>query len=865
MIQENQQISRISIRQIIVLFLIFIISPSSFSQNINQQNKEIKDKLSSSFQNKTEIIYLQTNKGIYETGEDLWFKAYILDAQYFFPSDYSKTLYLQLINEKNRQICWQEKYEIKNRFATGHVFINDTLSEGNYLLQAFTSHSFFNDGSEFESSRRVVVKKDMKPRVTIKTEFSRTSFSKGDTISLNIIALNEKSKPLYSEIIAELGYNDKVLEKIKAVTNSDGKAKLVFGTEHTQNGLTVNIKTKYSDTFKQQTISVPFHTGNLIQFSMFPEGGDLVSNLQNTLAFKTVNINGDPLETEGILFENGDTLLRFKSTHAGMGSFDFMPDANKKYHIKLSKPYSDSLWVLPEIKQEGITFHLTKRDSNFIVFKVRQNAGLNEKVICLRGQMRGNVYCFLSGVLTEELEVKVDQREFPQQGIAEFTLLNGDLLPLAERLVYVNTHYKLHIETKLSKKKYSTREKVKLEIEVKDKYGRPVVAHLGISIFDKIYQNHQDAKNIFTHYYLSTQIKGRIYDPAYYFNKKNKNRTEALDLLLLTQGWRRYVWSENLLAENAKNLSPILFDGVKGEVKATKKIKKAPKGNQAMSIYNPAKDEKKYLLLADSKGNFEVTPVHLDLGRGGFIYFKPNGKDIYSYKLLLKPPFDIISEILSLKKSIYPTQCKTIKKEVQTRSFVPGLNVIELDEILIEADKKTQFRNKYIGYLDSIAKFSQCSDYVAFCGRLNCPFHTDPIVHKHRKPIEGEELGVYIIYDLNSLTFKNSDLVRIIYHYPKITEEELMRMNNLSRVKGYYIEREFYKPNYDKQDSLVTVPDYRNTLYWNPLVLTNREGKATIEFFCSDIYTGFIGVIEGVSGDGMLGAEQFEFKVLKTN
>ena len=60
------------------------------------------------------------------------------------------------------------------------------------------------------------------------------------------------------------------------------------------------------------------------------------------------------------------------------------------------------------------------------------------------------------------------------------------------------------------------------------------------------------------------------------------------------------------------------------------------------------------------------------------------------------------------------------------------------------------------------------------------------------------------------------------------------------------------------------IPDYRNTLLWAPTVLTDRNGEAQLEFFCSDIYTGFVGIIEGVSGDGKLGLESFEFKVLKT-
>jgi hypothetical protein len=129
--------------------------------------------------------------------------------------------------------------------------------------------------------------------------------------------------------------------------------------------------------------------------------------------------------------------------------------------------------------------------------------------------------------------------------------------------------------------------------------------------------------------------------------------------------------------------------------------------------------------------------------------------------------------------------------------------------------------------------------------------------------VEGKEYCHRIGVNLATGTY-TQDICGIIYHYPKFTEEEILKMNNLSRVKAYYIHREFYQPNYDNAALLETVPDFRNTLLWSPLVSTNEKGEATVEFFCSDINTGFVGKIEGVSGEGLLGAKDFEFAVRKT-
>ncbi|MBD0825540.1 hypothetical protein ICJ85_16155, partial [Aestuariibaculum marinum] len=144
------------------------------------------------------------------------------------------------------------------------------------------------------------------------------------------------------------------------------------------------------------------------------------------------------------------------------------------------------------------------------------------------------------------------------QGIAEFTLFNSELKPLAERLVYVNPQKQLHINTTLDKTEYKTREKVNLSIKVTDENGLPVIAHLGLSVFDKLYENNQDSKNILTHYMLSSQLKGNIYNPEYYFDENIplRHRQEALNLLMLTQGWRRYIWNIENLKESHQNAKP---------------------------------------------------------------------------------------------------------------------------------------------------------------------------------------------------------------------------------------------------------------------------------------------------------------------
>ena len=771
-----------------IVFLLLFVQLPSYSQSIDSILNQSSDQSFFQAPNKVaELVYLQTNKGVFETGENLWFKAYILDGQSLVPSDVDKTLYLQLINENTGAICWQEKYEIKRFYVDGHVYLHDTLAEGKYLLAAYTAHSFFKDSSEFEVLREIVVWKEVKPYITF----------------------------------------------------------------------------KQADPVDEPRQAVPYLEGKQIQFKLFPEGGYLVSGLDNRLAFKAVDTKGDPLDVEGILFENGDTLLTFQSTHVGMGSFDFIPDKNRKYQIQLNSPLSDSLWGLPEIEPSGILFHLAKRDSSFLYFKVRQPAGMDKKVLYLRAHQRGNVWLFQPIILREELEIRVPHQTFPQQGIAEFTLIDEFMTPVAERLVYVNSDKRLVIKSELSKEIYGLREKVILSLNVTDQYGQPVVAHLGVTVFDIDYQNLNDPKTIFTHCYLSSQLKGRIYDPGYYFDEKNENCEEALDLLLLTQGWRRYLFKEQSKNESSQR---IINDGICGTMEATRWKKRAPKGPHLLTIFNS--DNVRGLLESDSTGRFEISSPYLKFGQGGYLYFGPIHNEEYNYQILMESPFDSIDKVLGHKEIVYPVRGpRKAKEELPAQRFNPRPNVIELGDVTVIGEHKQQFRDKYLGHLDSLAKLQYgTGDYVcSWDGYLNCPLHGH-IEERRLKPVEGEVYTQWIGFRwINESTRQYTFTARFKeeYHYPKFSQEELLRMNNLSSVKGYYLEREFYQPQYDTSDSLDMTPDYRNSLLWAPSVLTNEKGEATVEFFSSDIYTRFVGVIEGVTGDGLLGHQDFNLTVRK--
>ncbi|ETN96825.1 hypothetical protein P278_02510 [Zhouia amylolytica AD3] len=459
-----------------------------------------------------------------------------------------------------------------------------------------------------------------------------------------------------------------------------------------------------------------------------------------------------------------------------------------------------------------------------------------------------------SGTLKDSLFISFPTTNFPQ-GITEVTLFNKDAKPLAERLVYVNIGDGLQIKVTGLESSYPVRGKVNLKIKTSDKAGNPIPAQIAISVFDKMYK-HKDGKNILTHYFLSSQLRGRIYNPDFYFNPSNKNRLRALDLLLLTQGWRRYIWDEVSLSEKQQSTAAI-SPQIKGRLRPIRKSKNSR--HQKMLMLFNSNNSNKQMVLLDESGNFQLHEPYFTLGRRLYLKHFPSEKD--EYEIAISDPFKEIKITINNKESIYPL-IEELTDNITTEVIEPWETgkTIALDEVQIQTKKVRVFRDKYLGQLDSIAKIGFLNtDYIGACGYLNCT-----ACGGGTKPIEGKDYPMLVGDDIPKkhpriVGIPGREIVHVTYRNKRFTEEELLKKFNLTKIKGYYGKREFYQPNYEIESD--PFPDIRNTLFWSPSIITNMDGEAEVSFYCSDINTAFIGIIEGLGEDGILGRTELDFLV----
>lgn len=284
--------------------------------------------------------------------------------------------------------------------------------------------------------------------------------------------------------------------------------------------------------------------GNAIDVQFFPEGGEWISGFRSKLAFKATGADGLGKKIAGkIVDDAGNRVAHFESNFLGMGWCAFIPLKDKIYRALVDEPKLEV--ILPKVLESGITLAITHSpDQTDVVARIQAST---PGTIYLIAQTRG-LLCFASKIVLRNpiSFVKIPVNNFPT-GVAQLTVLDESSRPQAERLIFIDQNESLSIDIKANKKKYLPREKVMLSIEVKDEEGKPIASDLSLSACDAgqiPYDKNSDG--IYSYLYLASELNGNIESPGYYFNPANLDRLEALDILLLTQGWRRFQYTSLL-------------------------------------------------------------------------------------------------------------------------------------------------------------------------------------------------------------------------------------------------------------------------------------------------------------------------------
>jgi len=280
-----------------------------------------------------------------------------------------------------------------------------------------------------------------------------------------------------------------------------------------------------------------------VQF--LPEGGSLLNGVKNKIAFKAVSPDGFGVNVKGMVIDNENKpVATFAAAHLGMGEFEFTPVAGKTYKAGIT--YADGstgTLDLPKAADDG--YHLNIDNSNPAAISISVTGGKQNPLdkLSLVGQSGGVIYFSAKNADSKQFNITVSKAEFPT-GIVQFTLFNADGLPLNERLVFVNNDDQLKLDISSPQTAYATRKKVTINLEAKNKAGLLTVGNFSVSVTDesKVPANELNENTILSNLLLTSDLKGYIEKPNYYFTNTSDKTSADLDLLMLTQGYRRFEW-----------------------------------------------------------------------------------------------------------------------------------------------------------------------------------------------------------------------------------------------------------------------------------------------------------------------------------
>ena len=627
-----------------------------------------------------------------------------------------------------------------------------------------------------------------------------------------------------------------------------------------------------------------------IQF--FAEGGDLINGLPSVVAFEVTDQRGNPVEIKGVIKKtNGEVIDSFATMHRGMGIFTFRPLNTETYTAFWKDEFGESHTTgLPQIKTTGAAMRIVPAKNNSIHFQVERPADCpdNFKSLTIIATMHQQVlYQSAIDLSTKTMaDADINVSTFPS-GVLQITLFDTHMVPFAERVAFVNNHqFELAAQFKKELVNLNKRGRNEISIEVPDSLS----ANLSVSVTDGGLGS-DTSNNIITDFLLSSDIKGNIVDPAYYFTTNQTNTNFYLDLIMRTHGWRRFKWEDVVAGKLPVIQYPADSDyiKIKGQVFSTQGFE----ANDSIALLMITKDRKKQILNLPVSTNGSFTQ------KGAFFYdsvqiayklnhpAKMNSNSSVRFQTSLLPQ-GILSNARASEPDFSWMKVPDVVLEKESGGQITELHnysrlSLGMTYVFTPSNINDQTKNSYetaSHYLQSNfpdLKFPYAAKETGDPGNNQENRYTSYSANNQPQQAFGSQQknnvnlsldGVLVnMDDLRQLNMKDVLFIKFIQKTgPKelptlsITSRQSIDQNNIMNNKtgfavitGYTPAKEFYSPQYADNVEDHQATDFRSTLYWNPRVVTDKNHrKIKLVFYNNDISNKFRVVVEGMNKEGKL-------------
>ena len=807
-----------------------------------------------------EKVFIQFDNTSYYTGETIWFKAFVVNASTLERAQ-SKVLYVDLLSPTG-VLLKQEKLKIVAGQADGSFPLLDGST-----AQAREKRGVVNYPSGFYEVR------------------AYTSYM-----------LNFDNEILFSRVIA-----------VYDLPKEEGN--------YYETSPTITIKPSETSEFRPKTEKL-----RKINASFYPEGGHLILGKPCRVAFKVTDETGFGIDATGQI-EGKD--ISFSTIHDGMGWFTFTPQ-ERRNSVTITVDGNTHSFNLPQAEPSGFTMTVDAYESDSIIIKVDGTQGLSGMTLGVGLTCRGELMDFG----TIETGPATAERIVPLHGVPEGVcrvyLFDKNGIKYASRSFYHRSKVIKApvLEVTSDKQSYDPFEKITLNFSLSDK-GNPFRDRFCLSVRDSRTQSNAYTDDLRTSMLLSSDLKGFIEHPSWYFDSDAPERDQALDLLCLVQGWERYDWdimtgqknfSERHRMEESLTLNGWILNssGKKkmSGVEVTASL--VPQDKTLTEIYSYTTDTMGYFgfdIGAEfyDKAKFTIgahtnkdpligTPARIQIDRpsipsiraytpGELVFTGIKNKNTKKSKTKEEEQDDGLPTVINVATGYLLPDVDIDEERMYIDYFTfNAFDVIK--DVELELDKG-DYTTDLLGYLIDKGYEVVPNDsgnmlingWEAFFYVHNNKRYLDQGIFEDPVSIDSKDIKSIIIFDrpmylMNILaqcplyqdylnktiqTIFGEDLYRRLMLVDVQVKEDgelskrddLFKINKrITTVDGYSRPYSFYSPEYPDGPIFGDV-DYRRTLYWNPNVITDEDGKAQVEFYNNSITKKFNIEAAGITSSGI--------------
>lgn len=791
----------------LVLSLTFITTLTTLSSAQDSatialvSRKAITDMAAQIKQYPQEKVYIHSDKPYYAVGERIWFRAHMVHSAIHIPYTLSRYVYVELVNADNRVEVRKKLYPLGGMYF-GQMDLSPDLSEGWYSLRAYTS------------------------------------------------LLRNVGEPYFFRRPVYIGNN---LREQKKVTPSSRR--------------------------NPDDYQVTFH----------PEGGKLLAGLTNRIAVRATTEDGLETDISGRLVdETNREVAIIAPTTDGLGLVSFVPQAGKRYTALCeNKEGKQHTFPLPAVTSTGFALTASQSDTAIHVNLTQTASTQTPDTLMLMVHQRG-VPVYHTYLAPGQQSLTVPKGGL-SDGVLQLVLYNRSAEVLSERQLFILGLDKVTVEVTTDKPNYRRRDKVKVSIRLVDHKGKAIPGDFSLSVTDDADVTHeQEDETIKSRLLLQSEFNQTISKPGRFLNKDNNQGNQQLDLLMMALPWERYNVSGVLKGtfEEATTYPLERGSAISGRVLRFPSKRPLPGTNVSLFIQRLMYIDAK---VTDQEGRFYFDGFELpdstkallqaDKGVGNFT------------DLMIDPdsfPPVVANQPIPASTIVEEAMNRFMKKSKEKYAQENGLITINLAEVEVVARKQEEEKLRQLRMdrgavyfspsrtftTNQIEQAATLLDLLITVAGVTLDQSGTGILIRNKTPliyVDGikypmEELGHILPMevelmdvlkdptDLASLGSEGGDGAVCIYlkrGEAARVKDELGNHQAMIMPLGYCVPEYFPQPDYLKPEERMNgIPDLRSTIYWNPAVVCNEEGEASVEFFMADNFGTCTLILEGVTPSG---------------